>query len=120
MAHVDNINIHHAEDCTARAVECNGTEWLSVEFRKDDGERLHRFRVDIFMDFDRAQRLAAAINAAWPEPQAEADPVITWPRPSYHVQARGVPSPAMQAEDMLLPCATLAALNGDDTPDEAA
>lgn len=38
-------------------------------------------------------------------------------RPSSHKQAGVIPSPAMQGDDML-PLATMAALNGDDTPPE--
>ena len=98
MAHVTSINIHDAEDCRPRAVKSGDTEWLEIEFLRDDGEGVARFTVSVFMPLDRAQRLADAINLAWPDRAGDdgRPTFITWVRPSYHR-----PSEGLRAEDVL-------------------
>lgn len=75
MASTD-ITIYAIEDLKAEARHEGGYAWLNIRYADGPLDK-----ITIFMDPARAERLAAAINAAWVEPVASV-PVLAGPTPA--------------------------------------
>lgn len=66
MAHIGGINVHHCRIIHAKAEKADSASWLRLVVSE------HPYcYVTLFMHFERAERLAAAINAVEREWQDE-------------------------------------------------
>lgn len=96
MAHFSSINVHSCDRIRAKADyaidDPLNTAWLSLKF--DDG---HMCVTHIFMPYERAEHLAAAINAAEESYRERASRPLPGPAKD-HVTEGDLPRPPREDE----------------------